>query len=65
MNNEHVLPDGYVLVPLEPTKEMMEAGEALPAIEPSDMRLRRLGWSLMACQNRRRYLAMLAARPKP
>lgn len=55
---------GWVLVPAEPTKDMMEAGEALPPIQHADLRLRRLGWSLMACQNRTRYLKMLAAAPK-
>ena len=58
------VPDGWKLVPVEPPRAMMEAGEALPPIVDSDMRLRRLGWSLMACQNRRRYLAMLAATPQ-
>jgi hypothetical protein len=59
------IPHGWALVPLEPTRHMMESAPALPAIVESDLRLRRLGWSLQACQNRRRYLAMLAAAPKP
>jgi hypothetical protein len=59
------VPPGWALVPLEPTRHMMESAPALPAIVESDLRLRRLGWSLQACQNRRRYLAMLAAAPKP
>ena len=58
------VPEGWKLVPVEPPRAMMEAGEALPPIVDSDMRLRRLGWSLMACQNRRRYLAMLQAAPQ-
>lgn len=65
ITTQYRAPAGWALVPLEPTRHMMESAPALPPIVESDLRLRRLGWSLQACQNRRRYLAMIAAAPKP
>lgn len=56
------VPEGFALVPVEPTAEMMEAMPSLPAIgAPGDMELKADGWSLKAIQNRHRWLAALAA----
>lgn len=55
-------PPGMVCVPVEPTKEMCEAAEALPAIDGvNDLPLAKAGWSPRAIQNLKRYRAMLAA----
>lgn len=56
------VPEGFALVPVEPTAEMMEAMPSMPAIgAPGDMELKTRGWSLKAIQNRHRWLAALAA----
>lgn len=56
------VPEGFALVPVEPTAEMMEAMPSLPAIgAPGDMELKANGWSLKAIQNRHRWRAALAA----
>ena len=55
---------GWQLVPKEPTQEMCEAAPSLPAIHAiDDLPLKKLGWSMSAIVNRKRYLAMLAAAP--
>lgn len=58
----HRIPEGWQLVPIEPTQEMCEAAPSLPAIDAiNDLPLKKSGWSMSAIVNRKRYLAMLAA----
>ncbi len=58
----HRIPEGWQLVPIEPTQEMCEAAPSLPAIDAiGDLPLKKAGWSMSAIVNRKRYLAMLAA----
>ena len=60
------VPQGWKLVPVEPSPEMMEAMPGMPAIgAPGDMDLKNKGWSLKAIQNRHRWIAALAAAPTP
>jgi hypothetical protein len=60
----HRIPDGWQLVPIEPTQEMCEAPPSLPSIHAiDDLPLKKSGWSMSAIVNRKRYLAMLAASP--
>ncbi|WP_421365635.1 hypothetical protein [Agrobacterium tumefaciens] len=57
-------PEGWQLVPIEPTQEMCEAAPSLPAIDAiGDLPLKKAGLSMSAIVNRKRYLAMLAAAP--
>jgi len=57
-------PQGWKLVPVEPTQEMMDAMPSMPAIgAPGDMDLKNKGWSLKALQNRHRWITALAATP--
>lgn len=63
-DRESRIPDGWVLVPVEPTREMMEAAPSLPAIGAlSDLHLLKAGWSMNAIQNRSRWSKMIAAAP--
>lgn len=65
-NNAPAVPQGWKLVPVEPSPEMMEAMPSMPAIgAPGDMDLKNKGWSLKAIQNRHRWIAALAAAPTP
>ena len=65
-NNAPAVPQGWKLVPVEPSPEMMEAMPGMPAIgAPGDMDLKNKGWSLKAIQNRHRWIAALAATPAP
>ena len=58
------VPEGWQLVPKEPTQEMCEAAPSLPAIHAiDDLPFKKSGWSMSAIVNRKRYLAMLAAAP--
>lgn len=58
----YTVPEGWQLVPIEPTQEMCEAAPSLPAIDAiDDLPLKKSGWSMSAIVNRKRYLAMLAA----
>ncbi len=60
----HRIPEGWQLVPTEPTKEMCEAAPSLPSIHAvDDLPLNKAGWSMKAIQNLKRYRAMLAAAP--
>lgn len=57
---------GWQLVPVEPTREMMDAMPGLPAIGAAgDMDLKNLGWSLKEIQNRHRWMGAIAATPTP
>lgn len=61
-----VVPEGWKLVPVEPTREMMDAMPGLPAIGAAgDMDLKNLGWSLKEIQNRHRWMGAIAATPTP
>lgn len=63
-DTQDLIPAGWKLVPVEPTREMMEAMPGLPVIgAPGDMNLRQAGWSLAAILNRHRWLGALAAAP--
>ena len=57
------VPEGWQLVPKEPTQAMCMAMPALPPLTASDLQLR--GWSPGSLMNRKRYLAALAAAPTP
>lgn len=57
------VPDGWQLVPKEPTQAMCMTMPALPPLTASDLQLR--GWLPGALMNRKRYLAALAAAPTP
>jgi len=58
------VPEGWQLVPKEPTQEMCDAAPSLPAIHAiDDLPFKKSGWSMSAIVNRKRYLAMLAAAP--
>ena len=57
---------GWQLVPVEPTREMMDAMPGLPAIGAAgDMDLKNLGWSLKEIKNRHRWMGAIAATPTP
>lgn len=59
---DRVIPEGWQLLPKEPTREMCEAASSLPAVDAiDDLPLKKSGWSMSAIVNRKRYLAMLAA----
>lgn len=63
-NASQAVPEGWKLVPADPTREMMESAPSLPAINVvADRPLRDAGWSMSAIQNRTRYLAMISAAP--
>lgn len=57
------IPEGWKLVPVEPTLEMCKAAPALPAIKMNDPLAFDKNWPSYAYQNRIRYIAMLAAAP--
>lgn len=58
------LPEGWELVPVEPTREMMAA--AMSAVtQPQDLLYSQSGWGMNEMAARTRYRAMLAAAPKP
>lgn len=58
------IPEGWQLVPKEPTREMCEAAPSLPAIHAiDDLPFKKSGWSMSAIVNRKRYLVMLATAP--
>ena len=57
-------PEGWQLVPVEPTREMMAA--AMSAVtQPQDLLHSQSGWGMNEMAARTRYCAMLAAAPKP
>ena len=59
-----VAPEGWQLVPVEPTREMMAA--AMSAVtQPQDLLHSQSGWGMNEMAARTRYCAMLAAAPKP
>src|SRR6185295_13140364 len=58
-----VIPEGWKLVPVEPTREMMEAMPRMPALRPDGLPFRDAGWSLNAITNRERWAAAIAAVP--
>lgn len=51
-------PPGYVCVPVEPTREICEAMQRMPALTVEDLQLSQAGWSMGAIQNARRYRAI-------
>lgn len=57
-----VVPEGWKLVPVEPTREMMAA--AMSAVtQPQDLLHSQSGWGMNEMAARTRYCAMLAATP--
>lgn len=59
------VPEGWKLVPVEATKEMMEAPNSMPPLRHVDLPLAKSGWSPNAICNRQRWQSMLAAAPQP
>ena len=58
------LPEGWQLVPVEPTREMMAS--AMSAVtQPQDLLYSQSGWGMNEVAARTRYCAMLAAAPRP
>ena len=58
------LPEGWQMVPVEPTREMMAS--AMSAVtQPQDLLYSQSGWGMNEVAARTRYCAMLSAAPSP
>jgi hypothetical protein len=56
-------PAGWKLVPVEPTREMMEAMPRMPPLRAEGLPFRAEGWSLNAITNLERWAAAIKAAP--